>query len=379
MILLDFVELSYPGDVNIAVRTHGIAPPKLVSHLFTMHFFGTGRLEILSWIVRAAPLRRCFPLIRMATAGSRTAFALALLVAGIGAQTPSGVVRPPDAQRGKSYLGVYLGEVNDTHLRELKLAEIRGVIVGKVEMGSPGEKAGLKENDVILSFNEQNVQNRPQFYRLLTETPAGESVQLGIRRDGELRTLVVVLGERRQTDADGRTGLFSEVKALLDLAEQNRRQAEEFRQQGDERSAAKMAAEEKAVRAEAESRRTFIEQELQAGRIQPPAAPRPDMARGAWRAQLGLSAVELGEQLAKYFQVPGSGVLVTEVRAGEPAERAGIKAGDCIVAINGEPIATPADLMRTRSGKDNQPPGELAVTRVREGVEQIVKIRIESR
>lgn len=288
-------------------------------------------------------------------------------------------------QSSGAYLGVFLGDVNDERARELKLPEIRGAVIGKIEMDSPGEKAGLKEDDVILSFNEQKIQNRRQVHRLLTEAQAGSSVSLGISREGKTQILSVVLGERRQAAAERHGGLFSEVNALLDLAERNRQEAEELKRQGNETGAAKLIEEEKAVRQEAETRRAYIEKELREGRIEQPAARSPDpaeLATGLNRSQpgqLGVTAVELTEQLAQFFNVNGVGVLVTEVRAGEPAETAGIKAGDCIVAINGNRIKLPGDLARIRSEKDGKDLSELAVTIIRDRSERVVKIKIESR
>ncbi len=56
-----------------------------------------------------------------------------------------------------SYLGVYLEEVTSERAKELGLKEERGALVMKVVEGSPAEKAGLKENDTIISFNGRRV------------------------------------------------------------------------------------------------------------------------------------------------------------------------------------------------------------------------------
>lgn len=354
-----------------------------------MHFRSSRRLEIqgaFSWAIELSNGARALD--RISRAGLATAI-LAINVwaqpgAGISptlsSQTPS--LEPASVRQSSGgYLGVYLGDVNDERARELKLPEIRGAVVGKVEEGSPGEKAGLKENDVILSFNEYQIQNRSQFHRLLQATPAGSKVNLGISREGKAQSLAATLGERRQAADVQRASLFSEVNAMLQLAEQSRRQAEELKLKGDEKGAAALFEEERAVRKEAESRRSYIEKELREGRIgQPAAVHRPDMAELAVnRFPLGLHAIELTEQLAAFFNVTGSGVLITEVRAGESAENAGIKAGDCIVAINGERVSLPADLNRIRMDKHDKHLTELIITIVRDRAEQAVKIRIEPR
>src|SRR5215467_11929943 len=67
---------------------------------------------------------------------------------------PSQGLFPVEVYSGEGgYLGVYLEEVTSDRTKELGLTEERGAIVMKVVSASPAEKAGLKENDVIVSFN----------------------------------------------------------------------------------------------------------------------------------------------------------------------------------------------------------------------------------
>jgi S1-C subfamily serine protease len=307
-----------------------------------------------------------------------------------------GLNRTPAIESGSirqgsgGYLGVYLGDVNDERVRELNLLESRGAVVGKVEGGSPGDKAGLKENDVILSFNEQKVQNRTQFHRLLTEAAPGGRISLEISRDGKMLNLSVTLGERRRAAVDDRERLFAEVKALQDQANETQREAEEARLKGDEKSAVRLLDLEKEFRKEADARRASIEKDLREGKI---SASSPSARSGqqvgvnfnpasaSGRFNPGLTTIELNSQLAAFFNVIGAGVLVMEVRAGEMAERAGIKAGDCIVMINGERIGSPGDLARVRSAKsgNEKEPAEMDVTIVRDRVEQTIKIKLDSR
>jgi serine protease Do len=55
--------------------------------------------------------------------------------------------------------------------------------------------------------------------------------------------------------------------------------------------------------------------------------------------------MEIGEQLAGYFKLPGkTGVLVSSVDADGPAGKAGMKAGDVILKLDGEAIEDGDDL-----------------------------------
>lgn len=66
------------------------------------------------------------------------------------------------------------------------------------------------------------------------------------------------------------------------------------------------------------------------------------------RAWLGVGIQDLTPELADYYQVEGlQGVLVTQVYAGDPADKAGIKSGDVIVSVGGKKITSGRELSRT--------------------------------
>ncbi|MBE0478531.1 Do family serine endopeptidase [Candidatus Aerophobetes bacterium] len=69
---------------------------------------------------------------------------------------------------------------------------------------------------------------------------------------------------------------------------------------------------------------------------------------------IGIYMQELTSELAEKFSVK-RGVLVADVVASSPAQEAGIKPGDIIQEVNGEPVGTPLDLkeavLRTKIGE----------------------------
>jgi len=93
------------------------------------------------------------------------------------------------------------------------------------------------------------------------------------------------------------------------------------------------------------------------------------------RGYLGIAIQELTQDLAKSFGLKqAKGALVSSVAEDSPAERAGIKQGDVIVAYQGNPIEDPAVLQRevTRT-----PVGTKATLKViRDGREQEVTVTI---
>jgi serine protease Do len=63
------------------------------------------------------------------------------------------------------------------------------------------------------------------------------------------------------------------------------------------------------------------------------------------RGFLGVNIQDVTDSLAKSFGMDGTGgALVSQVTEGGPADKAGIKAGDIIVKINGEPVTGAAQL-----------------------------------
>jgi len=93
------------------------------------------------------------------------------------------------------------------------------------------------------------------------------------------------------------------------------------------------------------------------------------------RGWLGINIQDLTPELAEKFGVTSSkGALIADVVKNGPAERAGIKRGDVIVAFNGRPVNDPATL---RNNVANTAIGSQAdVTVVRNGKEQQLSVTI---
>ena len=71
-----------------------------------------------------------------------------------------------------------------------------GVKVAGVTPGSPAEKAGVKEGDVILQVDGREVANLSGFSALLKELKPGQTVKTVVERNGERLTFEVTVVER---------------------------------------------------------------------------------------------------------------------------------------------------------------------------------------
>ncbi|MDX1396044.1 MAG: PDZ domain-containing protein [Gemmatimonadota bacterium] len=285
--------------------------------------------------------------------GVTGAFALAL---SVGAFAPVSAQETDARDRfaivggaGGSYLGVTIEDVDGELARELGLGGEYGAHVTGVAEGGPAEEAGLREGDVIVRWNGDRLESVAQLQRRMGETPAGRTVSLGIRRDGADREIAVELGDRREQLGDLR--VFTVPRSRVGIG----------REQAD------------AIRERASELRQRMQENL----------ARPDVRRFGrdgvvvfgGRPRLGVSIQSLGDQLAEYFGVDG-GALVTAVTEDSPAEAAGIRAGDVIVAIDGTNVEDSGALLEALSELDA---GPVDVTVVREGAQRTFTVELEER
>jgi S1-C subfamily serine protease len=73
-----------------------------------------------------------------------------------------------------------------------------GVIVAGIVPGGPGDKGGLKEGDVIVSLNAQEVSTRRELYMSLWRHEPGERLTFEVMRDNAVRRLDVTGGDRAE-------------------------------------------------------------------------------------------------------------------------------------------------------------------------------------
>lgn len=95
----------------------------------------------------------------------------------------------------RGYLGVRLDAVNADIAQALELPKIAGALVTQVDKGTPAAKAGLKLQDVIVRFENQDIDWSGDLPPLVGATAPGTRVMLGVIRNGKLVELPLIVGE----------------------------------------------------------------------------------------------------------------------------------------------------------------------------------------
>jgi len=121
---------------------------------------------------------------------------------GIGFAIPAASAKPiidtmikgGKVQRG--YLGIGRQPIDEDIAGTLGLPKDRGELVNRVEPGGPGEKAGLKQGDVIVTVNGQEVNPEQTLPYLVANVPPGGAAKLGVIRDGKPMTVTATVGNR---------------------------------------------------------------------------------------------------------------------------------------------------------------------------------------
>jgi serine protease Do len=203
-------------------------------------------------------------------------------------------VLPQMKARGRvsrGYLGITLLDLEPDLAQTLKLPVRGGALVQDVTPGAPGESAGLRPYDVILSVDGAETRTSDDLIRAIASREAGTTARLELQREGERQTVNVRLAERPEPE---------------DEAEGSGRQA-----------------------------------------------PRPGGPGQAMpTALVGMHVARLEPALARRLALPPglSGVVVTSVEPLGAAEEAGIDHGDIVLEINRQPVRSVDDYQRLVAG-----------------------------
>ena len=206
------------------------------------------------------------------------------LPANIAVEVYNQIIRYGRVSRGS--IGITFNSNQDAALLRTYGAEDGGVFVGAVKQGGPADKAGIVQEDVIVSINGTPIRSGDQLIEVVAATPVGKPVPVVIIRAGKRRTVDVTIADRAE--------LFS---SELGLATPDEKSSDE--------------------------------------------EPKVD---------LGISVGDMTDASREQLEYTGDpGLLVTDVNPGSFADDLGIEVNDIIVAVNRQPVETVEDLRELRN------------------------------
>ncbi len=147
---------------------------------------------------------------------------------GIGFAMSSAVVERVVAQlqdfgeTRRGWLGVRIQNVDADMAEALGLEAAAGALITDVPEG-PAADAGLKAGDVITAFGDEPIEDTRELVRIVADTEAGQTVEVGIVREGEAQTLPVEIGLLEEptlaaASADGEPAAPPEQQVVLGLS-----------------------------------------------------------------------------------------------------------------------------------------------------------------
>lgn len=119
---------------------------------------------------------------------------------GIGFAIPSNIIKhvmEDILQHGsvtRGYIGVGLQNVDQDLAQAFGLSKVEGAVVASIEKGSPAEKAGLEQGDIIVKYDNHNVTSIGALRNAISLKAKGTKITLSIIRKGATLAIPVEIG-----------------------------------------------------------------------------------------------------------------------------------------------------------------------------------------
>ncbi len=118
---------------------------------------------------------------------------------GIGFAIPINMAKPIFSQLiqkgsvSRGYMGVTIQPVTEELAQSFGLKQARGALINDIIKGSPADKAGIRQGDVITALNGTEVKDPSHLQRLVAEAGIGKAVKVVVFRDGKTMDLNLTL------------------------------------------------------------------------------------------------------------------------------------------------------------------------------------------
>ncbi len=143
----------------------------------------------------------------------------AIIVIGIVglAMVGDSVCAEQQSTRSGGYMGIALDteplpELLEKHLR---LSPGQGLRIVNVQVDSPGDKAGLERDDIVIGFQGKDVDNHEDFVAAVAKAGAGNEVSLKIIHLGKRKTVKLTLADWEKVSVEAEWKYLSEPEVSV--------------------------------------------------------------------------------------------------------------------------------------------------------------------
>lgn len=193
----------------------------------------------------------------------------------------------------RGFLGVGLQELDPAWSQRLGLKNSNGALVTEVFPNTPADEAGMQPYDVVVKFNDREIEDSGDLVKSVAQAKIGQSVKMEVLRDGKPKQLKVKISENSKSK-------------MANLQSRNRG---------------------------------------------------PNLPDGKWAPHnLGFELVEYDARLAKKLGigiVSSKNPIVVDIQRGSPASQAGLAKGDVILDVNKRPTKSVKEVYKALKKSGN--------------------------
>src|SRR5215467_284731 len=124
---------------------------------------------------------------------------------GVGFAVPTSMSKPiyesliKTGKVVRGFLGIGIQDLNQDLAKSFGIKDAKGAVVSDVKEDGPADQGGLKQGDVIISYQGSPVEDAVALQRMVTRTPVGTKVPVKVMRDGHEKELTITIGEQPDT------------------------------------------------------------------------------------------------------------------------------------------------------------------------------------
>ncbi|MDE1935032.1 Do family serine endopeptidase [Bradyrhizobium sp.] len=100
----------------------------------------------------------------------------------------------------RGWLGVRIQQVTDEIAESLNIKPARGALIAGVDDKGPAKPAGIEPGDVVVTFDSHDIKDPKDLSRIVADTPVGKQVDVVVIRKGQEQTKRVTLGRLEDND-----------------------------------------------------------------------------------------------------------------------------------------------------------------------------------